>query len=187
MAKARDAGVTLIEVMVVVAIVALLAAVAVPALSRDDSAQQIARYSSQFARDVQRARAEAISSREDRALLIEGTNYRYGIPIPPAGTSISELARRQAPVKVVVTDVQAIESTPWNTGYNPGGVATATLSTTRRIRFLATGGIQIDVPGPGYVESPASVFFRSTNGEYTARVTIFRTTGFFKLYDKWAK
>jgi prepilin-type N-terminal cleavage/methylation domain-containing protein len=177
-----QAGVTLVEIMVVVAMIAILIAVALPALTRDDSGMQITKYSNEFARDVQRARMEAISSRQDRAIWMTASSYQLGSLM---GSTFSVIYQRRAPVKVQITDVKKIQAVAW-AGYTPGTVATAPISGTMKIRFLATGGIMVDTSGTGTETSdPVSVFFRTVNGERKARLVIYRTTSNSKLYEDW--
>jgi prepilin-type N-terminal cleavage/methylation domain-containing protein len=180
--RRREAGVTLIELMVGVIILSVLAAIALPAFTRDSLESRFWGYVNRFARDVQRCHTEAISSKEDRSLVLTAAD-RYtinSIVVTSSGSTAALLNQRQAPGDVVSTGFLALAAVPWNTSYSsqPSFVA------SKELRFKATGSVATDASGT-LTDSAATVFFKTTNDRIKARVVIFQATSLTKIYEGW--
>lgn len=85
---ARQAGITLLEAMVVVAIIAILAAIAGPSFTRSFDKSRIVRASEAVLSDIRWARSESIKRNlEVRITYTPGANWSYSIHVDPAGSN----------------------------------------------------------------------------------------------------
>ena len=178
--KKSEQGLTLIELMVVVAVLGILAAVTVPAFSRDREEGRFRDYIKRFIGDLTRVKAEAISKREDRSIIIAGASHQIESVVGGVNTLI---VKRTIPDGVFIGGVTASPAVPWNGSYSPPTYSAA-MSGTVELRFNDLGQMQVDTGG-GLTSSSASVFFRTNNGQHRARVVIFPTTSFTKYYEGW--
>jgi prepilin-type N-terminal cleavage/methylation domain-containing protein len=174
-------GVTLTELMVVLLIVAVLAAVAIPSFSRDSEEHDFERYVHTIAQDIRLAHHQAMSSREDYRLMINGSGYEVHALV---NNVPSLVARRPAPNRVVVADVRNYSTMSWNTGYGVPAAAT-TLASNKELRFFGLGNMQVDVGG-GLTDDSATIFLRSTGAkQLQARIVVFPATSKPTLLQKW--
>lgn len=185
--KYNNHGFTLIELMVVVVILAGLAVLAVPALTKDNLEAQLDKYVSQFVQDVQRSHMEAISSKEDRSILIWGKRHQLG---SVNNNNFFLLAQREAPNEVMITDVKNIAAVPWNTSYSASAVNSSIYSSTngKEIRFRGLGDMALGTgegPGGTLASTSVSVFFRTVDGNFKSRIIIYPATSFAKIYKGW--
>lgn len=74
---ARDAGFTLLEMVAVLAILALAAAVAWPAAERSRSSNAMRRATIDLAAALKNARSEALASNKETGLTLDLANYRF--------------------------------------------------------------------------------------------------------------
>ena len=89
-ARKHQAGFTLTETMVVVAIIALLAAISTPMLTRDNKARKGRGWANLVAQTLQKARFQAMGDRTNIHILLYRTHmdtYRENAPIPPQTTT----------------------------------------------------------------------------------------------------
>ncbi len=175
----RAQGFTLIELMVIVVILAVLAMVAVPALTKDNRSANFEKFCRRFAIDAHRAHMEAISSREDRSLLLYSDRYTVNAVLP-GSTTAAIVAVRQYPDDIEVYGLAKVAADPGRTYTEPGQI-----SGGEEIRFRATGDVGVDDDGTGSVDVSASVFLRTTDNKFKGRVVIYQSTSFIKYHKGW--
>lgn len=177
----REAGFTLTELLIVVTIIAVLAAIAVPALTKDDIEARYKKLVNLFLRDIQRAHMEAIASRTDRRIVVNGTSWTLQA-VDNSGTT-TFLAQRQVPPDTWIAEVTNLGDTPWNAQSDPTNAA---WGSSAELRFRGTGSFELAIPAGG-TRNPtqATVYFGSKGKRYTSRTVIFPATAFAKLYEGW--
>ncbi|HET6282927.1 MAG TPA: prepilin-type N-terminal cleavage/methylation domain-containing protein [Polyangia bacterium] len=141
----NDSGFTLTELMIVVAIMGVMSAVATPLLTRDNQVDAGRAFSQSLARELQKCRSEAVSSRLGvRAFVfsdrVELRSYKAGATVgaAPVAPTVADplLGSVQAKEGVVVLNVVA------STDVAP---TDEVLTTTKSaiIDFLSRGGTQL--------------------------------------------
>ncbi len=174
----RARGFTLIELMVILVILAVLAMVAVPALTKDNRSANFEKFCKRFAIDAYRAHMEAISSREDRSLVLQSDRYTVNATLPGT-TTTAILSVRQYPDDIEVFGLIKAAADPGRTYVKP-----SQLSGGEEIRFRATGDVGFD-DGSGAVDTSVSVFIRTTDNKFQGRVVIYQSTSFTKYHKGW--
>lgn len=165
-------GFSLVEMMVVIAILAVLAAIAVVAMTRDNLESDFNTVGRRLSQDLQRAKAEAISSPEDRVIRVsdDGKLYTYNAALP-GDKNLSNLSKFSLPTRIAIS------------GVSRNSDASALPA---QIRFFGTqeagaitgSGIDNNVASPSQV----TIYFKSDDGTYKARIIISQSTGFIKYY-----
>lgn len=180
---ANERGLTLVEIMLVLAIVAVLAAVAVPVLSRDSAEDELRRYVRVLVGDLRRARYEALSSREDRVIMIsDATHFRLEAVVPGGTAPVAIKRAEQAPNRVEISGVL-------KTAAEPGSSYTAPGTTPAQIRFNALNEVQVETGASAATALPlpgsATIFLQTTDGQHQARIVVFGTTAYARVYQGW--
>lgn len=186
MRSRTDTAFTLVELLVVVLILATLAAITVPALVRDDRADEFERYVRTLNQDLQRARYEAIARRDDRAIYIPlntGLPTSYSLQAVTTSPTLTRSLLKQseiAPEEVVIAGVLPTAAAP-SSSYTPPGALPA------EIRFNATGSVQLEVgSSTGTVQDgSATIFLRTADGSRSARIVVYQATGYSRIHPSW--
>jgi prepilin-type N-terminal cleavage/methylation domain-containing protein len=176
--RGGDAGLTLVELMVAVAVLAVLAAVAIPAFTRDNEEPRFRSYVRRLGADIKRSHMEAISTRDDRRITFGSDRYQVDAVVESGGSqTISFVVRRMAPPDVVVAGVKGV------TALKSG--AASGLSTDPMLRLRATGGLALEGSSGGLTESSATVFLKTKDGRYKARVIVYQATCQVRTLEGW--
>jgi type II secretory pathway pseudopilin PulG len=181
--------------MVVIAIIAILAAVAVPLLVRDTAEGDFEKGFNTIARVIQRAKYEALSNREDRALIItpDATDPdTLQLEAHPVGATTGAVVHRtEMPRDVKIAGI--LMGAQVNAGNTPN-----TSCTTMTIRYSAvndvmvTGNCSVALGTCNAINCDSALcscsvtlFVESANHNHRARIVIYQATGFARRLEKW--
>lgn len=189
-----EAAFTLVELMAVVAIVAILGAVALPALTRDDIDSRFKRAVRQFAQDLQRARYEALSNREHRSIDILGLHSYELQAVVPGVTPLSRalLASRQLEQRIELYAVTLEAAHPDNT---TATIPSSPTGTPAEIQFTSTSEVWALIHSPGAAAltpdnaTSLTVWMRALAADGTtplhrARIVLYQATGYARIYGE---
>jgi len=184
-----DRGYTLVEVMVVIVIIAVVSAIAAPRFTRDRVAADGREFASELARDLQRARIEAISSRLPMYAFVYADRVELRAAKPGA-TLIAPLVAPTTsdPILRVIRPKQGITSLDLtNTIGTPS--ANLTTSVNKQLVFSTMGGAFI---GPTAPINPTPVYLYvenanapSSHPERKFRIDVSAMTGYVQLRSSW--
>jgi Tfp pilus assembly protein FimT len=165
--------------MIVVAILAILAAISVPAITKDNEVERFEKVGAQLVRDIQRMRYEAISSKEDRSIAFYTSRYTMRVIENIAGGTTTDMVTRNLPAEVEIYSVEDKNAMPGNTYVPP-----AAMAGTPEIRFRGYGGLNW-LNGANWEDANVTIWIRTKNNRYKSRIVIFNKTSFAELYKGW--
>lgn len=181
----KQGGFTLVELLVTVAILALLAAVAAPAFNRDNSEAEFKRYVTRLSQDIHRARFEALSSREERTIFIASatpSSYSYEAVVPRTLTMSRLKQDERAPDEVEIAGVLGQAAEP-GTSYTAPGELPAEIRFTGLNTVEVSRGLNAGTVLP--LPSSCTIFLRTRDGVHQARIVIHGTTAHARVYEGW--
>ena len=150
--RESQAGFTLTELMVVVVILSLLAALSSPLFTRDNNARKGRGWAQIVAQTLQRARFQAMGDRSPVHLLFYRTHIDMYREEPPSTTGYTQLASIAGPAAdgdqtVAIWNVQSNETVPAAQDASLAGTASVpplpniTSRPTNEIIFTTLGGV----------------------------------------------
>jgi prepilin-type N-terminal cleavage/methylation domain-containing protein len=188
-------GFTLVEMMIVVVIIGVIAALAVPRLTRERQTQDGREFANELTRELQRSRMEAVSARlpmyafvysdrvEIRSAVAPPTNTPAATPAAPTSCPCppGTLPLRAIVAKAGVTVLDASNTLT----ASPSAFVTPT--SKRDVIFGTLGAASIGAPG-----APAPIYFYIQNANLPPnhpdrkyRIDIAALTGFTQLTTGW--
>jgi prepilin-type N-terminal cleavage/methylation domain-containing protein len=178
----KQAGLTLVEMMVVLIIIAILAAVAVPSFSRDSVQADHERLARQLLQDIQMARHEAIAARDNRALLFSGKRYWQLVAVAPGSTVFARLREQ--------TVAGEVEIAGFLLGAHTGSPNIPVECSSVELRFSALGDVAACGDALPCSTSPPepnalTIFLQSTDGRHRSRIAVYQSTGHPRLLQGW--
>jgi prepilin-type N-terminal cleavage/methylation domain-containing protein len=170
-------GFTLVELMVVVAIIGALTIVAVVSISSSGYAGTVRGFGDSIAAETEHARMRAVATRKwQRLQVFDGAINRWearvpgmALPVEPEDWVLVRQLHAPPEVQVVALDAATI--------VQPGATPTAGDG------IGALGGV-IDFSPDGSAQS-ATLYLGNAQGSHRARVAIYRATGTAYVYDGW--
>jgi Tfp pilus assembly protein FimT len=189
-----QAGLTLVELLTVVVIVMVLAAVALPRLTRDQNKADFEKMVNQLAGDLQEARFQAVANKDWREvqIVVSPGTPRYMVnsvdPNPPNTTAL--LRTRTLPSNAQITGFLS--------GAKDTGVSVPTPSNSAQIRFSMTSAVSITgdamvaCPGSGaacgggtFCDCSITIFMQSNDTKYRAKLVVYVSTGYTRRVEGW--
>ena len=191
-----EAAFTLVELMAVVAIVAVLGAVAIPVLTRDDIGGRFKRAVRQVSQDLQRARYEALSNREHRAIDVLASLHDYQLQAAVPGlTTRSLLTRRQLEQRIELYAATTDAAHPDNASATiPTAPPGSTENLPFEIQFTSTSEVWAKQHSPGSAvlepsdATAVTLWLRALDANnkpmHRARIVISGATGYTRIYGE---
>jgi prepilin-type N-terminal cleavage/methylation domain-containing protein len=188
-ARRSSAGFTLTELMVVLAVVGILAALSSPFLAKDRKAGRGAEFAAQLVRELQRVRVQALSER----LAVRAFVYRDRVEL----RSWVPGARPGDAARAPLTSDPILRKLPAPNGVDIYDVLTTATPAPSAAALTSSAGVSIDFNAQGQMQfvgqplmTPGFLFIRNTNVKSNhpdayLRVDIKSLTGYVALRTGW--
>jgi prepilin-type N-terminal cleavage/methylation domain-containing protein len=170
--KPAEAAFTLTELMVVVVIIGLLALIAIPALTRDSSKSNYTKLISELQQTLQRAKIEAVSSREPRQVTFNSTTSYELQAFLPGTATVAQLKLISVPPETEIYGY-VLDSTT-------ASCSTATTGVPGAIAFSAVSNVTV-----GGTPHSITLCVQSKDGQHRGRVTVTKTTAYSGIREGW--
>ena len=168
--------------MVAIAILAVTAMIAVPALNRDNIEARFNSFVRTLSHDLRRAHTAALSSKDSYQLVFSKDRYRIeSVTTSSSGTTASLVSLRENPSGVVTNDVLFLTAVPGGSYSAPGSI----MGGTKVIRLESTGGVTAETAPNTFTATGASIFLSTTHGGYQSRVVIYQATCQTQIHEGW--